>query len=361
MATTSYGVNDALAVKLWSKRLDVEVLPDTHFARFMSASAGSLAQNMTETEKGPGDQVTWGIRMLAAGEGKTENETLEGNEESLTKYSDAMVINQLRHAHRVKGKHTIDAQRVPYDLREECYESLKDWYADRLDTSFFNVLAGNTAQTNTKYTGFNSPLAPSTNRLFRGGSALATDQAVGADTTATFKLSLIDKCVNRAKTADTLIRPVKGLGKNVDYVLFIHPDQVLSLRQDASTAGNWFDLQLKRLSGGEGDANGLYDGAIGIYNRTLVLEANRIPNGVHGTTAAAVSNTRRAVFCGAQAMGVAFGQKGSKTKFQWVEDLFDYENELGVAASNIFGMKKTRYNGEDYGTITVTTYAAPAS
>ena len=26
MATTSYGVNDALAVKLWSQRMDVEAL-----------------------------------------------------------------------------------------------------------------------------------------------------------------------------------------------------------------------------------------------------------------------------------------------------------------------------------------------
>lgn len=358
MATTSYGVNDALAVKLWSKRLDVEALADTQFARFMGSTAGSLAQIMTETEKGPGDQVTWGIRMLASGEGKTENETLEGNEESLTKYSDNLVINELRHAHRVRSEKTIDAQRVPYDLREECYESLKDWFADRLDTVFFNQLAGNTAQTNTKYTGFNSALAPSSNRLFRAG-AVANDQALGSSNT--FTLSLIDKCVNRAKTADTLIRPVKGLGKNIDYVMFIHPDQTLSLRADASTAGNWFDLQMKRLQGGEGDSNGIYDGAIGVYNRTLVVEANRLPKGVHSTSGAEVANTRRAVFCGAQSLGVAFGKKGGKTKFNWVEDLFDYEHELGVAAMNIFGMKKTRYNGEDYGTITVATYAAPAA
>lgn len=360
MSTTTYAVNDPLAVKLWSKRLDVEVLPDTHFKRFMGTTAASLAQEMTETKKGPGDSITWGIRMLAEGEGKSEGETLEGNEESLTKYHDAMVINELRHAHRVRSEKTIDAQRVPYDLREECYESLKDWYADRLDTVFFNQLAGNTSQTNPKYTGFNSTLAPSANRLFRA-KGLATDQAVGGDNAANFTLSLIDKCVNRAKTADTIIRPIKGLGKNVDYVMFIHPDQTLSLRQDASTVGNWFDLQMKRLQGGEGDSNGIYDGAIGVYNRTLVVEANRLPKGVHSTSGASVANTRRSVFCGAQALGVAFGKNGGESKFNWVEDLFDYEHELGVAAMNIFGMKKTRYNGEDYGTITVTTYAAPAS
>lgn len=366
MAVVTYGVNDALAVKLWSKRLDVEVLKETHFARFMSASSSSLAQIMTETEKGPGDQITWGLRRLATGDGKTEGETLEGNEEGITKYHDVMLINELRHAHRVKGKTSIDAQRVPYDLREECYDSLRDWWAERLDTCFFNVLAGNTATsgtgapTSTKYTGFNTALAPSTNRVFRGGTGLTTDQAVNADSTATFNLGLVDKCVNRAKTAAPGIRPIKGLGKNVDYVMFIHPNQVLSLRSDTST-GSWQNLQMSRLQGGEGDGNALYDGALGIYNRTLLIEANRIPHGVHSTSAAAQTSTRRAVFCGAQSMAVAFGQRGGKSKFSWEEEMFDYGKELGVSAENIFGMKKSRYNSEDYGTITVTTYAVDAS
>jgi hypothetical protein len=42
----------------------------------------------------------------------------------------------------------------------------------------------------------------------------------------------------------------------------------------------------------------------------------------------------------------------------WVEELFDYENQLGVSAGLIFGMKKTQFNSEDFGTIVVPTYAA---
>lgn len=167
--------------------------------------------------------------------------------------------------------------------------------------------------------------------------------------------------MNRARTASPLIRPIKGLGKDIDFVMFIHPDQTLSLRADASTAGNWFDLQGKRLQGGEGDKNALFTGALGIYNRTLLVEATRIPQGVHGSTGAAVANTRRAVFCGAQAASVAFGMNGGLTKFTWTEMLFDYDRELGVGVKLIVGMKKGRYNSEDYGTIAVTTYAAPAS
>jgi len=357
MATTTFGVNDPLAVKLWSRRLDVEALKQTFFASYIGTTASSLAQEMTEPKKGPGDQVTWGLRMLAHGDGVSEGQVLEGNEESLTMYSDAMVINELRHGIRVKNKQTIDAQRVPYDLREEAYETLKDWWADRLDTAFFNTLAGNTAQTNDKYYGFNAPLAPSANRVIRPGGKTTDQTLVAADI---FTLNLIDKCVNIAKTASPMLRPIKGLARDVDYVIFVHPDQVLSLRSDTATVGNWFDLQKARLMGGEKDGSALYTGAVGIYNRTLIVEATRLPKGVNSTNATPVDLTRRAVFCGAQAMSVAFGQAGSMTKFSWSEKLFDYEDELGVKAGLVFGMKKDRYDNEDFGTITVPTYAAPA-
>lgn len=359
MATHTIGVNDALAVKLWSNRMDVEALKETTAYEFMGTGAGSLCQIMTETQKGAGDSIKWGIRMLASGEGTTENETQEGNEEGITRYSDVLLINELGHAHRVRAEGTIDRQRVPYNMREECYDSLKDWYADRIDTAFFNQLAGNTVQTNGKYTGFNSTIAPSASSIFRGG-AVANDQSMSSSTQE-FKLSLIDKAVNRAKTTSPMLRPIKGLGKDVDYVCFIHPDQTLSMRADTATAGNWFDLQGKRLQGGEGDKSGLYTGAVGIYNRTLIVENTRVPKGVHSSTGAAVDNTRRAIFCGAQSLGLAFGKGGGKNKFKWVEELFDYDRELGVRASSIFGIKKTVYNSVDYGTIVLGSYAAPAA
>src|SRR5258708_36456997 len=56
--------------------------------------------------------------------------------------------------------------------------------------------------------------------------------------------------------------------------------------------------------------------------------------------AAAVTNVRRSVFCGAQAAMMAFGRDSGPEKFTWVEELFDYGNQLGVSAGLIFGMKK---------------------
>lgn len=361
MATQTFGVNDAATVKLWSKRMDTEALYKTQASEFIGESKSSLAQIMTELQKGSGDYVKFGIRLQPNGDGTTEAETQEGNEEAIARAMDGLYINELGHAHRTAdGDTTIDVQRVPYNLREELKDSLVDWYAKRKDVSFFNQLAGNTAETRAKYTGFNATIAPSSTRIIRAG-ALTTDQAVEADSTKVMKLSDIDKMVNIAETTTPMFRPLRGLGKDIDYVLFIHPDQELSLRADTATAGNWFDLQGKRLQGGDGNKNGIYTGQLGVYNRTLIVKTKYLPNGVHSTSGAAQTHTRRAVFCGAQAMAVAYSKAGGDTKYKWVEQMFDYNRQFGVRVSTIFGMKKTVYNSVDNATIVYTTYAAPAA
>jgi hypothetical protein len=75
----------------------------------------------------------------------------------------------------------------------------------------------------------------------------------------------------------------------------------------------------------------------------------------------------RAVFCGAQAGMLAFGRdSGWPFRMKWTEELRDYENQLGVSAAMIFGMKKTTFkdeanaNGIDFGTITISSHAPAA-
>jgi hypothetical protein len=51
------------------------------------------------------------------------------------------------------------------------------------------------------------------------------------------------------------------------------------------------------------------------------------------------------------------GQNNTPEKMSWVEELFDYENQLGVSAGMIFGAKKSVFNSVDFGTIVLSTYA----
>ena len=349
MASTSYGVNDALAVKLWSKKLFQEALKATYFSRFIGKSSSSIIQIKDETSKGPGDRITIGLRMQLSGDGVLEDGTLEGNEEALTTYSDNVFINQLRHAVRSSGK--MSEQRIPFSVREEARAGLEDWWANRLDTAFFNQLGGNTAVTDTRYTGNQATIAPdASHKVYLNGSA---DES--ATSTYVFDLTVIDKCVEKAKTLSPMIRPVKVGGED-KYVMFLHPYQVYNLRTNTNS-GQWLDITKAALSGGKESGNAIYNGALGEWNNVVLHEATRVPLGVNSSTGAAISTVRRAIFCGAQAGVMAYGKDTSGGEMSWTEELFDYKNQLGVSAGMVFGIKKSQFNSADFGTIVVPTYA----
>ena len=356
MATTSYGTNDPMAVKLWSRRLIVEVLKNTWASRFMGESSGSVIQVKDETSKGPGDKVTYGLRMQLTASGVLGDGTLEGQEEALTVYSDSVIINQLRHSVRSAGR--MSQQRVPFNIRDEALSGLRDWWSDRIDFSFMNQICGNTVQTDTRYTGLQATVnvSDSNHEVFVGSAGNAgTDQSIS--TTETFTLSVIDKAVERARTISPAIRPVM-LGGRAFYIGFLHPYQVTDLRTNTST-GQWLDIQKAAMTGGEIEDNPIFDGSLGMYNGVVLHSDYRMSLGVNSSaTTSSVANTRRAVFAGAQAAMCAYGRDNGPERFTWVEELFDYENQLGVAAGLIWGLKKTVFNSADFATIVMATYAA---
>lgn len=355
MSVTTYGVNDTLSNKLWAKKLTAEALKKTFFGKFMGTSASSMIHVKTETSKAAGDKVTFGLRMQLTGDGRTEGQTLEGNEEALTTYADSVLINELVHAVRVRSENTIDAQRVPFNLRQEAKDGLGDWFDGRFDEVMFKHLCGYSAETRATYIGANTITAPSSTRIIRATGS--DDATVQADSTKVFSLNYIDAAVTTAKVASPLIRPIKVNGSD-KYVMFLHPYQVYNLRTNTST-GQWLDIQKAALSGGASTNSPIYTGALGEYNNVVLHESTRVTNGVSNAGAAQTS-TRRAVLCGAQAGALAWGQKfaGDGMNFKWVEEMFDYERELGVSGQTVWGIKKTVFNSVDFGTIVVTTYAA---
>ncbi len=352
MAATNYGVNDPLAVKLWSKKLSVEVLKETWAMQFAGTNSNSMIQIKDETQKSAGDKLTYGLRMQLVAAGILGDGTLEGNEESLVTYSDSILINQLRNAVRSAGR--MSQQRVPFSVRDEALSGLRDWYADRFDTAAFNQLCGNTVQTNVAYTGNNATIGVDSSHQ-RWASTATTDQ--GLTSTQTFNLTLIDGAVETAKTLTPAIRPVRTGGKEF-YLAFLHPYQVTDMRINTAT-GQWLDIQKAAATGGEVSDNPIFDGALGVYNGVILHSDFRIPLGIQSASSTvAVANTRRAVLAGAQALMLGYGRDNGPGRYTWVEELFDYENELGVSAGCIFGLKKTVFNSMDFADVVMSTYAA---
>lgn len=367
MAKTEFGVNHSLSNKLWSKQLATEAIRKTYIGKFIGSGKDSLIMEKVDLRKQAGDKITCGLVIQLGGDGIQGDATLEGNEESMVYFNDSLFVDQLRHAVRVNGRMT--EKRVPYSMRENARDLLADWWAVRMDVSFANHIAGNVAQTDTKYTGNNAVVAASTNRIFRPNS-VANDQSLTS--TDIMSLELIDYAKEKAETANTgdstgpLIRPIMIDGGE-HYVMFLHDYQVTDLRTSTST-GQWLDIQKAALSGGGGAKNPIFTGALGVYNGVVLHKWSRLPLGVNSSTSAAVASTRRAVLCGANSAMVAFGGDNSDTRYTWVEKKFDYDNQLGVSAGAIWGLKKCQYapesgstNQEDYGTIVVPTYAAAHS
>lgn len=350
MASTAYPVNHPLAVKLWSRKLFHEALKETYFSRFMGKSTSSLIQIKDDLTKSAGDHIRVGLRMLLSGDGVIGDGTLEGNEEALSTFHDDVYINQLRHATRSAGK--MSEQRVPFSVREEGKDGLRDWWQDRLDTWFFNQLCGFTAQTDVRYTGMMAALPPTAGHHVWAGSATNDEGLGGGDV---FSLSIIDKCVERAKTMSPMIRPIKIKGED-KYVMFLHPYQVTDLRTNTNN-GQWLDIQKAAMAGGKVSNSPIYTGSLGEYNGVIMHEAVRITNGVHSSSGAVETDVRRAVFCGAQAGLMAYGKGSADGEMSWVEELFDYKNQLGVSAGMIAGLKKTQFDGKDFGTIVASTTA----
>lgn len=352
MADTNYGVNHPLAVKAWAKSLMQEALKSTYINKFVGEDSNSLIYVKDEIGgKQAGDRVTVGLRMQLSGAGVQGDSTLEGNEEALTTYSDNLLINQLRHAVKSGGK--MSEQRVHFSVRKEARDGLGDWFADRMDTSFFNQITGNTGQSDTKYTGNNSTIAPDSSHILYPDDDASEANVASGSASSIFNLTLIDKCVERAKTISPLIRPIMVNGEK-KYVMFLHPYQVKSLRTNTST-GQWLDIQKAALQGGLGSKSPIYTGALGEYNGVVLHESTRIPRTTVSADATAtdLAGVYRSVFCGAQSALIAYNSMSPK----WVEKLFDYDNQLGVSGSLVWGLKKTVYNSADFGTIVVPTFA----
>lgn len=344
MATTEYTVNHAMARQEWSRKLMKEALEETYAFRFMGTNKNAPIYVKNEL-KSSGYQVTYGLRMQLAGAGRQDDNTLEGFEEALSIYTDSLQISQLRHAVRTHGR--ASEQRVPFSTREEAKDGLKDWWARRIDQSWFNQICGVTGL-DEKYTGLNSVTATDANHAIFSGE---TAEASLSDTSGNqFTLSLIDSAVEKAKTITPLMRPVMVNGQQ-KFICFLHPYQVKDLRTEVSSSQiTWFEAQKILVQGGQGMNHPIYTGAIGEYNGVVFHESNNIP-AISGTEA------YRAAFVGAQSACIAFGKEGGQNRMNWVESLFDYDNQLGVAAGMVWGLKKSMFNSANYGAITISTGA----
>lgn len=361
MSDTTFGVNDANAVKHWGRSLEFDTVYRSDISSMIGTDSNSIIHLKEETSKDKGDKVTFSLMKKLTGDGFTEGEPAEGSGESLSLYADSVLINELGHVVKIPNDgRSIDAQRVRPDLRRAAKNGLATWFKERLSVTFFNHVCGYTPEIRAKYIGNNAITAPTRKIVTESGST--TDESL--DSNDTFQLKYIDYAREMAETAASPLRPINVMGvdggrdiSGGKYIMYLHPYQVTDLRTDAGT-GQWLDIQKAALSGGSDSKNPIYSDALGEYNNVILKKANHVTQGVNSSTGAAITTVRRAVLLGAQSCAIAFSKNGGATNYNWNEELIDHKRQLEVSAMSIWGLKKTVYDSADFGTVVVSSYAA---
>lgn len=342
--------------------------------KFTGKGHNAMIQRITEltkSEKGARAVIT----LLAdlTGDGVMGDYTLEGNEEEIKAYDKVIQIDQMRNANRLKGK--LADQKSIVNFRKSSRDVLAYWLADRIDQIAFLTLSSIplTQKTNGELrpvlaTGLNfsdlefaeaSP-APSANRSFYLTSA-GLNAGTGydaADGTLT-KLTYADIVNLQAKAKDEYLRGIKtGDGEEV-YHMFVTPQGMAALKLDPDFIAN------VRNAGVRGKSNSLFAGANSVMVDGVIVHQYRhvysnegAANGARFGTTSGNDIGQRALFCGAQALGMAdLGTPG------WFEKEFDYDNQGGIRIEKMLGFLKPTFKGnplrptldEDFGVMVVDT------
>lgn len=362
MSQTVVAFGDPKAQKRWSANLAVDTRKKSYFEnRFIGTDDNAVIQRKTELETGAGDRISFDLCVQMRNRPTYGDQRLEGKEESLKFYTDEVIIDQVRHAASAGGK--MSRKRTAHDMRMIAKNRLGDYFSRLVDELFFMYLSGARGINQdfieaSDYTGFagNSFDAPDASHQLYGGSATSKASLTSGDKLTT---TVIEKAINKAEMMQALDPKVANMvpvtnGADNQYVLLMSPFQEYDLRTN-STTGQWLDIQ-KAAATAEGRKNPIFLGGLGLLNNTVLHKHRnviRFSDYGSGSNVAAA----RALLLGRQAAVVAYGTANGM-RYSWEENTKDYGNEPTVASGFIGGIKKTRFNGKDFGVLSIDTAAA---
>jgi N4-gp56 family major capsid protein len=331
--------------------------------RFTGKGPNSMIQRITElTKSEKGDRAVITLVADLEGDGVVGDFTLENNEEAIKAFDTVITIDQLRNANRLAGR--MADQRSVVNFRGTSRDVLAYWLADRIDQMVFLTLTGvaytqtnngavrpvNPAGRNLEDLAFASDVAVPTTRRWRywdatNGLSAGNTASVEVTDTPTWPMLVEAK----AYMKDEYIRGIKGPGGTEFYHVFMAPQGVAELKQDADFLANL------RNAGPRGTENPLFSGSMITQDGLIIHEYRHVYTASDWGAGGAVEG-QSVLICGAQALGMAdIGLP------YWDEETFDYGNQHGVSVGKIFGLLKPQFNSiysdstEDFGLLRLDT------
>lgn len=361
---TILSVGSPQAVKRWATSLATDTEKQMFFSKFIGKDDSNIIERKSELEGDAGDTIKFDLLTNLRGGMTYGDDNVENKEENLTFYQDEVKIDQARKGVDVGGRMT--RKRTLHNLRESAKRVTARYCAEWMDELFFVYLSGTLqgvnpdAKVREAFAG-NAIQAPDAYHQAYGGAATSAATLTTADVMTrnlVERLSVIPRMMATVNPDATRMSPVTVEGGGKHFVLLMSPWQAHSLRTAQAGVGelSWAEIQ-KAAASAEGRNNPLFKGGLGMINDVVLHQHENVryfSNYGSGNNVGAA----RALFMGAQAGAVAYGEAGAATRFQWVEKLKDADNRVAIYAGVIAGVKKTRFNGLDYGVVAVDTAAA---
>lgn len=360
MAQTVIPFGDPKAQKKWSGSLAVDQRKKSYFEKkFIGKSDNSIIQRKTELETDSGDTISFDLSVQLRGETTEGDRRLEGSEENLRFYTDQVYIDQTRKAVSAGGK--MSRKRTVHNMREIAKARLSDYWARFNDEMMFMYLSGARGINPDFLFGMDwsgraqNPLqAPDSGHTMFGGDATSKATITNSDkmSRAVIERAAVKAEMMQAQDPELAnMVPVTMEGEE-RYVTVMSPYQAHDLRIEAGS--EWLDIQ-KAAAAAEGRNNPIFKGGLGMINN-VVLHSHRNAIRFNDYGTGSDLPAARALFLARQAGVCAYGSSTGMT-YDWKEEVKDYENEPTVASGTIMGFKKTRFNGNDFGVISIDTYA----
>lgn len=374
MSSTQMLTGNALAVKVWEKEGWIQAMQQTVFSHLANRGAVHYPEKLMNKNSSKGDQITFSYVGKLTGLPIGEGGTLDGNEEALSLQNATLVINVTRFGVLNPNEDTIEQQRTEVAFDPTTRKLLSQRAAEFMDTSCWYQLAGvnptsltingttySTAAQLLHVQGNNTPIAPTTNRIIYANNE-ANDQSLTSSDI--MSMDLIDFALEKNERSD---QPIERFDDDT-YDLFLSPEQIVDLQQNATAKIQWFNYTLSQVIG-ETKTNRFENRfekklvCAGRYRNVNIYEAPRVAYGVNTSTSAIITTTRRAVMVGKNALTYAspFGGRISdkSVPLKFFTELKDYDYYKGQEARLLYGMKKlSPTNKDDVGVMVLATYAA---
>lgn len=334
----------------WDDEYFEEFVRDSQFSSAMGDSVNDIIQLKEELRDKKGDTIHMELVRKLNNDGVTGDSTLEGNEENLDTYDDAITIDWLRNA----VKFTKRTEKFsPIDLRNASKPMLKTWSMEKLRDLVINRLMSPHVDGVTKYSDASEAqkdtfLSANSDRVLVGSawsntSSLdhSTSLANIDNTNDKFTPTVLGLLKRRAKQlTNGAVRPVMVNKKGEIYVVYAHSLAYRDFR--ASTAYQNAALYAEN----RGRDNPLFEDGDLYYEGCIIKEVPEIP--VVGNVGAASIQVVPVFFCGAQAIGIAWGQRPKTV----TDDTQDYKFKWGCAIEELRGGKKLMFNNVQHGMLT---------